>query len=88
MWNEKEFLFLFLNSTPSPSRIFFVHQIFFFLMLEIAWNAKKTWNFEEKKSPPPPIEIQNQNKGIEDIMDIDSNCPLDIIYYLEKSPPI
>ena len=27
--------------------------------------------------PPPPFEIQNQNKGIEDIMDIlvDSNCP-------------
>ena len=25
--------------------------------------------------PPPPIDIQNQNKGIEDIMDIDSNCP-------------
>ena len=21
----------------------------FFLMLEIAWNAKKTWNIEEKK---------------------------------------
>ena len=33
-----------------------------------------------KKLPPPPqttptFEIQNQNKGIEDIMDIDSNCP-------------
>ena len=32
------------------------------------------------RSPPPPqttptFEIQNQNKGIEDIMDIDSNCP-------------
>ena len=31
--------------------------------------------------PPPPttvtptFEIQNQNKGIDDIMDIDSNCP-------------
>ena len=25
--------------------------------------------------PPPPFEIQNQNKGIEDIIDIDSNCP-------------
>ena len=25
--------------------------------------------------PPPPFEIQNQNQGIEDIMDIDSNCP-------------
>ena len=25
--------------------------------------------------PPPTFEIQNQNKGIEDIMDIDSNCP-------------
>ena len=34
----------------------------------------------EKNIPPPPpnhptFEIQNQNKGIEDIMDIDSNCP-------------
>ena len=26
-----------------------VHQIFF-LMLEIAWNAKKTWNFEKKQN--------------------------------------
>ena len=25
--------------------------------------------------PPPTFEIQNQNRGIEDIMDIDSNCP-------------
>ena len=32
---------------------------------------------EEKLPPPttPTFEIQNQNKGIEDIMDIDSNCP-------------
>ena len=28
--------------------IFFLHQ-FFFLMLEIAWNVKKTWNIENKK---------------------------------------
>ena len=25
--------------------------------------------------PPPTFEIQHQNKGIEDLMDIDSNCP-------------
>ena len=35
---------------------------------------------EKSITPPPPpnhptFEIQNQNKGIEDIMDIDSNCP-------------
>ena len=34
----------------------------------------------EKHYTPPPqttptFEIQNQNKGIEDIMDIDANCP-------------
>ena len=34
----------------------------------------------EKNIAPPPqttptFEIQNQNKGIEDIMDIDPNCP-------------
>ena len=31
----------------------------------------------KKKKPTPTFEIQNQNKGIlvEDIMDIDSNCP-------------
>ena len=35
--------------------------------------------WEKHYTPPPPstptFEIQNQNKGIEDIMDIDSNCP-------------
>ena len=30
---------------------------------------------EKHYTPPPTFEIQNQNKGIEDIMDIDSNCP-------------
>ena len=33
---------------------------------------------KEKHYPPPTLEIKNQNKGIEDIMDvmdIDSNCP-------------
>ena len=27
------------------------------------------------ENPPPTFEKKNQNKGIEDIMDIDSNCP-------------
>ena len=40
----------FSKKTPPPPPIFFLHQIFyFFLMLEIAWNVKKAWNFEEKK---------------------------------------
>ena len=35
---------------------------------------------QEKYYPPPPptfelFEIKNQNKGIEDILDIDSHCP-------------
>ena len=34
---------------PPPPEFFFLHQICFFLMLEIAWNAKKTWNIEDKK---------------------------------------
>ena len=34
----------------------------------------------QEKHPPPPqttptFEIKNQNKGIEDILDIDSHCP-------------
>ena len=38
----------------------------------------------ENITPPPPqttptFEIQNQNKGIEDIMDIDSNCPYNLL---------
>ena len=38
---------------------------------------------EKTLHPPPPqttptFEIQNQNKGIEDIMDIDSNCLLPV----------
>ena len=36
------------NSTPPPPPNFFLHHFFFFLMLEIAWNVKKTWNFEKK----------------------------------------
>ena len=40
----------------------------------------KKWHVTTLHPPPPPqttptFEIQNQNKGIEDIMDIDSNCP-------------
>ena len=33
---------------PPPDFFFCLHQ-FFFLMLEIAWNAKKTWNIEKQK---------------------------------------
>ena len=29
-------------------KIFFLHQLFL-VMLEIAWNAKKTWNIEKNK---------------------------------------
>ena len=36
------------NSTPPPPPEFFFTPIFFFLMLEIAWNVKKTWNFEKQ----------------------------------------
>ena len=31
--------------TPPPPPNFFFYTNFFFLMLEIAWNVKKTWNF-------------------------------------------
>ena len=36
-----------IHTPPPPPRIFFLHHIFF-LMLEIALNAKKTWNIETK----------------------------------------
>ena len=44
-------------------------------------NVGNSIKCEKNITPPPPpqttptLEIQNQNKGIEDIMDIDSNCP-------------
>ena len=34
-------------SPPPPPDFFFYTN--FFLMLEIAWNAKKTWNIEKQK---------------------------------------
>ena len=46
---------------------------------ETTSHLTSKWKMWEKHyTPPPPrapFEIQNQNKGIEDIMDIDSNCP-------------
>ena len=52
-------------------------------MLEIAQNARKTLPPPPpKKKPNPTFEIQNQNKGIEDILDTDSHCPY--LHYLEK----
>ena len=52
-------------------------------------NVGNSIKCEKNTTPPPPpttptFEIQNQNKGIEDIMEI-PNVPL---YYLEKPPPI
>ena len=43
-------------------------------------NVGNSIKCEKNITPPPPqttptFEIQNQNKGIEYIMDIDSNCP-------------
>ena len=45
-------------------------------------NVGNSTKCEKNITPPPPqttptfeIHNQNQNKGIEDIMDIDSNCP-------------
>ena len=39
-------------------------------------NVGNSIKCEKNITPPPPtFEIQNQNKGIEDIMDIESNCP-------------
>ena len=44
-------------------------------------NVGNSIKCEKNITPPPPpqatptFEVQNQNKGIEDIMDIDSNCP-------------
>ena len=45
-------------------------------------NVGNSIKCEKNITPPPPpppnhptFEIQKQNKGIEDIMDIDSNCP-------------
>ena len=40
-------------------------------------NVANSIKCEKNITPPPPhtFEIQNQNKGIEDIMDIESNCP-------------
>ena len=36
------------KSTPPPRIIFIFFTPIFFLMLEIAWNAKKTWNIVKK----------------------------------------
>ena len=44
-WNEKEVFFF--KKNPYPPRIFLFYTNFF-LMLEIAWNAKKT--YIEKKN--------------------------------------
>ena len=50
-------------------------------------NVGNSIKCEKNITPPPPptFEIQNQNKGIEDIMDIDSNYPHllfgDIIFF-------
>ena len=38
-------------------------------------NVGNSIKCEKNITPPPTFEIQYQNKGIEDIMDIDSNCP-------------
>ena len=45
----------------------------------VSRNVGNSIKCEKNITPPaqttPTFEIQNQNKGIEDIMDIDSNCP-------------
>ena len=56
---------------PPPPRIFVYTN--FFLMLEIAWNVKKTWNFEEKKFLK--------------FYFFQYEFPTCIIYNLEKPPP-
>ena len=43
-------------------------------------NVVNSIKYEKNITPPTPqttptFEIQNQNKGIEDILEIDSNCP-------------
>ena len=62
----------------------------FFIFFDVGNSMKREENMKYLHPPPPQttptFQIKNQNKGIEDIMDIDSNCvPL---YYLEKPPPI
>ena len=50
-----------------------------FFSRNVGNSIKCEKNITPPASTPPPttptFEIQNQNKGIEDIMDIDSNCP-------------
>ena len=66
--NEKELFF------STKKKIFFPR--FFFSRNVNSIKCEK--NIKTLHPPPqttPTFEIQNQNKGIEDIMDIDSNCP-------------
>ena len=54
-------------------------------------NVGNSIKCEKNITPPPPppttptFEIQNQNKGIEDIMDIDSNCPYLLLVFGETT---
>ena len=59
--------------------------------LFVSRNGGNSIKCKKNMIPPPPnkktthtFEIRNHNKGIEDILYIDSYCP---IYYLEKPPP-
>ena len=53
----------------------FVFQDFFSRNVGNSIKCEKNITPPPPPKPPPHFEIQNQNKGIEDIMDIDSNCP-------------
>ena len=48
-------------------------QIFF--SINVGNSIKCEKNITPPPPPPPTFEIQNQNEGIQDIMDIDSNYP-------------
>ena len=60
----------------------------------VSRNVGNSIKYEKNITPPPPppqttptFEIQNQNKGIEDIlvMDIDSNCPYLLLVFGETT---
>ena len=52
---------------------FLFPDLFFYKCWKYSIKCEK--NITPPPPKPPPHLLQNQNKGIEDIMDIDSNCP-------------
>ena len=59
-----------------------------FVSRNVGNSIKCKKNITPHTQTTPTFEIKNQNKGTEDIFDINSRCPYLLYYYLEKPPPI